>query len=76
LEPDSLLEESLLEFSLGAFASVESCLSSVGFEPLVRVFFDADSVASAGAAVSATALRDLRTGLLSWISSIYLIALS
>jgi hypothetical protein len=55
---------------------VGSDLSSAGFEPLVRVFFDADSVASAGAAVSATALRDLRTGLLSWISSIYVIALS
>jgi hypothetical protein len=51
-------------------------LSSEGLELLVRVFFDADSFASAGAAVSATALRDLRTGLLSWISSIYLIALS
>lgn len=75
-ELDSLLEESLEEFSLGALASDESDLSSEGLEPLVRVFFDADSVASAGAAVSATALRDLRTGLLSWISSIYLIALS
>jgi hypothetical protein len=51
-------------------------LSSEGLELLVRVFFDADSLASAGAAVSATALRDLRTGLLSWISSIYVIALS
>jgi hypothetical protein len=36
----------------------------------------ADSAASAGAAVSATALRDLRTGLVSWTSSIYVIALS
>jgi hypothetical protein len=71
-----LVEESLEEFSLGALASGESDLSSAGLEPLVRVFFDADSVASAGAAVSATALRDLRTGLFSWISSIYLIALS
>jgi hypothetical protein len=73
---ESLLEVSLEVFSLGALASAEADFSSAGFELLVRVFFDADSVASAGAAVSATALRDLRTGLLSWISSIYLIALS
>jgi hypothetical protein len=57
-------------------ASDESALSSEGFEPLVRVFFDSGSPAPTGAEVSATALRDLRTGLLSWISSIYLIALS
>jgi hypothetical protein len=62
--------------SLGALASLEEELSSAGLEDLVRVFLLADSAASAGAAVSATALRDLRTGLLSWISSIYLIALS
>jgi hypothetical protein len=70
-------EESLFdELSLGALASDESALSSEGLELLVRVILLADSLASAGAAVSATALRDLRTGLLSWISSIYIIALS
>jgi hypothetical protein len=70
-------EESLFdELSLGALASDESALSSEGLELLVRVILLVDSLASAGAAVSATALRDLRTGLLSWISSIYIIALS
>jgi hypothetical protein len=64
------------ELSLGALASLESALSSAGLELLLRVFLVADSFASAGAADSATALRDLRTGLLSWISSIYVIALS
>ena len=62
--------------SLGAFASLESDFSSVGLALLVRVFLVADSAASAGADVSATALRDLRTGLVSWTSSIYVIALS
>jgi hypothetical protein len=70
-------EESLFdELSLGALASDESALSSEALELLVRVILLVDSLASAGAAVSATALRDLRTGLLSWISSIYIIALS
>jgi hypothetical protein len=57
-------------------AWLESDFASSGLAFLVRVFLVADSAASAGAAVSATARRDLRTGFVSWISSIYVIALS
>jgi hypothetical protein len=57
-------------------ASLDSNFSSTGLALLVRVFLVADSAGTAGVAVSATALRDLRTVLVSWISSIYVIALS
>jgi hypothetical protein len=56
------------EESLADLDSPESWLPSAGLSALALDFFGAPT---SGADSSATARRDLRTGLASWISSIY-----
>lgn len=57
--------------SLADLDSPESLLPSAGFSAFALDFFGSLAAVSLGAAASATALRDLRTGLSFWISSIY-----
>ena len=58
-------EESLLEVSL------ESLVPSEELSDLLLDLFGASPLVSLGADASATTRRDLRTGFVSWISSIY-----